>query len=176
MYWRSSRVGLPSISMERLEQLRAEAAVEPLIDGVAGSIVFPTIVRNVNTGQSEPLGFIFAVDDEYSQTFGLTSVEGVPLSTTDLEPGIGNIFLQAANVFAIVPELASQFQQFQDDTGLSLDEGVGVATVVAGVGALLTGVDPAMLPDLSVSTDTLDSLGVDTEPFRAVGRNEISLP
>jgi hypothetical protein len=35
---------------------------------VAGAIVFPTIIRNVNTGQSEPLGFIFAVDDDYPQT------------------------------------------------------------------------------------------------------------
>jgi hypothetical protein len=72
--------GLPSISADRLARLHTAAAQEPLIDGVAGSIVFPTIIRNVSTGQSEPLGFIFAVNDDYTAEFGLTSVNGEPLT------------------------------------------------------------------------------------------------
>ena len=59
--------GLPSLSEERLE-LRAEAEAEPLIDGVAGAIVFPTILRNTSTGAGEPLGVIYAVDDQYPET------------------------------------------------------------------------------------------------------------
>ncbi|MCB0149893.1 MAG: hypothetical protein KDE01_19885, partial [Caldilineaceae bacterium] len=105
--------GLPSIGTDRLAQLQAAAGQEPLIDGVAGSIVFPTIIRNVSTGQSEPLGFIFAVDNAYAEDFGLTTVDGKPLTMDTLQPGVGNIFVQASNLFAIVPALAEQFNQVQ---------------------------------------------------------------
>ena len=112
--------GLPSIDTARLEQLRADAANEPLIDGVAGSIVFPTIIRNVNSGQSEPLGFIFAVDNEYPRAFGLTTIDGQPLVMEDVEPGVGNIFAQASNLLAVVPALTEQFGAVQEQLGLSL--------------------------------------------------------
>lgn len=46
--------GLPGITMARYEQLRSEADAEPLIDRVAASILFPTIIRNTTTGQGEP--------------------------------------------------------------------------------------------------------------------------
>src|SRR5690606_28608075 len=49
--------GLPGVQMERLDQLKTEAEADPLIDAVAGSIIFPTIIRNASTGQGEPLGF-----------------------------------------------------------------------------------------------------------------------
>ena len=57
-------------------QLEEQAASYPLIDGIAGSILFPTIIRNVSTGQGEPLGFIFAVDEGYDTGFGLHEVGG----------------------------------------------------------------------------------------------------
>ena len=96
--------GLPSLSEERLDQLRVEAEAEPLIDGVAGAIVFPTILRNTSTGAGEPLGVIYAVDDQYPDRFGLVSVDGRPLEMTSLQPGIGNIFLQASNLFSLVTD------------------------------------------------------------------------
>ena len=112
--------GLPSISMDRLESLRTEAAQEPLIDGVSGAVVFPTIIRNVATGQSEPIGFVFAVDDEYPEVFSLKSVDGRALTMQELEPGIGNIFLQAANLFAVIPQLTGQFSNLT--SGLTAEQ------------------------------------------------------
>jgi len=168
--------GLPSIDVNRLEQLRLEAAKEPLIDGVAGAIVFPTIIRNIATGQSEPIGFIYAVDDTYPAAFGLKAVTGQPLAMQSLEPGIGNIFLQASKLFAVVPELTRQFNslsaQLPADAQLSVPS---LAPVLAGLGAILTGVDPAALPDITVDLDTLDQLGVNTGPLRALGKTSITL-
>jgi hypothetical protein len=168
--------GLPSISADRLARLHTAAAQEPLIDGVAGSIVFPTIIRNVSTGQSEPLGFIFAVNDDYTAEFGLTSVNGEPLTMERLQPGVGNIFVQASNLLAVVPTLTEQFGQLQaslplSDTVQSLD----VVQALAGLGALFTTVDPAALPDVSISLATLDGLGVDTAPLRALGKESLTL-
>ena len=168
--------GLPSIGTDRLAQLQVSAAREPLIDGVAGSIVFPTIIRNVSTGQSEPLGFIFAVDNTYAEDFGLTTVDGKPLTMDTLQPGVGNIFVQASNLFAVVPALADQFNQVQAQ--LPAGEGatsLDVVQALAGLGALFTTVDPALLPDLSISLDTLDSLGVNTAPLRALGKDSLTL-
>jgi hypothetical protein len=68
--------GLPSIDAIGWRGCARMRRNEPLIDGVAGSIVFPTIIRNVSSGQSEPLGFIFAVDNDYTAKFGLTAVDG----------------------------------------------------------------------------------------------------
>ncbi len=168
--------GLPSIEADRLARLRTAAAEEALIDGVAGSIVFPTIIRNVSTGQSEPLGFIFAVDDDYTSDFGLTSVTGAPLEMKSLQPGVGNIFVQASNLLAVVPALTQQFGDLQTALPLSgtLDS-LEVVQVLAGLGALFTTVDPAALPDVSISLDTLDGLGVDTTPLRALGKQSLTL-
>ncbi len=169
--------GLPSIGADRLSQLQAAVTQEPLIDSVAGSIVFPTIIRNVSTGQSEPLGFIFAVDDIYAENFGLTTVDGRPLTMDMLQPGVGNIFVQASNLFAVVPALAEQFSQVQaqlyaGEGTLNLD----VVQALAGLGALFTTVDPASLPDISIRLDTLDTLGVNTAPLRALGKDSLTLP
>lgn len=168
--------GLPSIGEDRLAQLRAAAAEEPLIDDVAGAIVFPTIVRNVTTGQSEPFGFIFAVDDDYASGFGLSSVEGEKLTMGTLQPGVGNIFLQAGNLFSLVPTLAEQFGELQASTPISatLDD-LDALQALAGLGALFTVVDAETLPDLDIRLDTLDALGVDTTPLRTLGRDSLTL-
>ena len=119
--------GLPGITMDRYEQLRAEAAAEPLIDRVAASILFPTIIRNTTTGQGEPLGFIFAVDNDYDQTFGLNTTSGQPVELEQLRPGVGNIFAQASNLFSMAGDLAQQ-------SGLNLQIS-DVALATAAVGA-----------------------------------------
>ena len=91
--------GLPGIDTARYEQLRDRVLQEPLADGVAASIVFPTIIRNTTTGQGEPLGFVMAVDDEYTSSFGLHAVDGQAVTMERLRPGVGNIFVLAGRLF-----------------------------------------------------------------------------
>lgn len=163
--------GLPGITMERYAQLQTEAAQEPLIDGVAGSILFPTIIRNTSTGQGEPLGFVFAVDQAYDQQFGVTTVEGQSVTMAALKPGVGNIFLQASNVFGIANDLA---QRAGLNTSVS-----DLALAVAGIGAVLTtggeGLGNVDLSSLSVTTSTLQSLGINTAPLEAQGIQTVTL-
>ena len=158
--------GLPSLDVERLETLRTEAEADPLIDGVSGAIVFPTILRNATTGAGEPLGVIYAVDDQYPETFGLLSVDGRPLDMTGLQPGIGNIFLQASNLFSLVSNQIARF------TG---DEASLAARAIAGLGALFTGVATDQLPDLSLDLATLEELGVDTTLLEEMGIETLDL-
>ena len=166
--------GLPGITMERYEQLRTEAAAEPLIDRVAASILFPTIIRNTTTGQGEPLGFIFAVDNDYDQNFGLTTVNGAAVEMEQLRPGVGNIFTQASNLFGMAGNLAQQ-------AGLNLEIS-DVALATAAVGAALTAAPTALegaggldVGQVRIPLDTIDQLGIDTTPLREQGLTELSL-
>lgn len=163
--------GLPGISEARLDGLKSEAASEPLIDAVAGSIIFPTIIRNRTTGQGEPLGFIFAVDNDYDQLFGLTSIDGTPVEMEALEIGVGNIFGRASNLFGMIGTGVASL-------GLSDVNISDVALATAAVGAVLTdatgdtGID---LASLTLDINTLNGLGVDTTFLEEQGITEISL-
>ncbi len=123
--------GLPGITNQRFEELRAKTEAEPLIDGVAPSIVFPTIIRNTSTGQGEPLGFIFAVDSHYDQEFGLHSIDGEAVAMESLEPGVGNIFQSATQLFAMAAAAAGNL-------GLDLQLS-DAAVAIAAVGSLASG-------------------------------------
>ena len=161
--------GLPGIDTQRYNQLRERALQEPLVDGVAGAVFFPTIIRNTSTGQGEPLGFVFAVDQDYDQQFGINTVQGERVTMSALKPGVGNIFLQANNVFSSAQGLAR---------GVGLQGGASDALLLAaGVGAALTGVagQGFDLTALSVSTQTLQSLGIDTAPLAARGIQTVTL-
>ena len=120
--------GLPGISEERYAQLRDQAQADPataaLVDGLAPSIAFPTIIRDRTSGQGIPLGFIVAVNNEYDEQFGLTTVDGEPVQMEDLRTGVGNIFAQASNLFS-----------WADSVGINVDS---VAAGVAQAGALIT--------------------------------------
>ena len=120
--------GLPGISEERYAQLRDQAQADPataaLVDGLAPSIAFPTIIRDRTSGQGIPLGFIVAVNNEYDEQFGLTTVDGEPVQMEDLRTGVGNIFAQASNLFC-----------WADSVGINVDS---VAAGVAQAGALIT--------------------------------------
>ena len=166
--------GLPGITTARYEQLRAEAADDPLIDRVAASILFPTIIRNTSTGQGEPLGFIFAVDNDYDQSFGLNSIDGRPVEMETLRPGVGNIFAQASNLFGAAGDLAQR-------AGINLQIS-DVAMATAAVGAVLTGAagdglgtGNLDLANVRIPLDTIDQLGIDTTPLRDEGLTELSL-
>lgn len=144
------REGLPGIPEERYAVLRDRAKQEPLIDGVAPSILFPTIIRNVSSGQSEPLGFIFAVNDEYTQDFGLHTVEGRPVEIADLDTGVGNIFETA---FTLFRNLAGQTEAGAVETEITPG-----ALALAGIGAFLSqqGQD---LGQADLSSETLQQFG-----------------
>ena len=120
--------GLPGISEERYARLRDQAQADPataaLVDGLAPSIAFPTIIRDRTSGQGIPLGFIVAVNNEYDEQFGLTTVDGEPVQMEDLRTGVGNIFAQATNLFS-----------WADSIGINVES---VAAGVAQAGALIT--------------------------------------
>ena len=146
------REGLPGIPEDRYAQLRDQAHQEPFIDGIAPSILFPTIIRNVSSGQSEPLGFIFAVNDEYTADFGLHSIDGQPVEMAGLDTGVGNIFETSFNLLL---SLASGTEQAADQAGLDISPG---ALALAGIGAFLSqqGLD---LGELELSPDMLQQAG-----------------
>ncbi len=120
--------GLPGISEARYAQLRDQAQADPataaVVDGLAPSIAFPTIIRDRTSGQGVPLGFIVAVNNEYDEQFGLTTVDGKPVQMEDLRTGVGNIFAQASNLF-----------RWADSIGINVNS---VAAGVAQAGALIT--------------------------------------
>lgn len=164
--------GLPGISEERYAQFRDEARADPataaVIDGLAPSIAFPTIIRDRNSGQGVPLGFIVAVNNEYDEQFGLTAVTGEPVQMDDLRTGVGNIFVQASNLF-----------------GLAESAGIDVESVAAGVaaaGALITqgqdllGQDAQPIEPQAESTETLDlsALGLGTVDLGTLDSAELT--
>ncbi|MEZ4621099.1 MAG: FtsX-like permease family protein [Caldilineaceae bacterium] len=163
--------GLPGIS-SALPGAARRRGKEPLIDAVASSILFPTIIRNVSSGQGEPLGFVFAVDGDYDQSFGLTTVASEPVTMDALQPGIGNIFVQASNLFSLAQ---SQGQRLLGDN-FSLSN---VALATAALGSALTanrgedGAAPAVdLAQLSIPLRTLQAVGVDTMLLEQQGITE----
>ncbi len=163
--------GLFGISEARFEQLQAEAAEEPLIDAVAASILFPTIIRDVSSGQGEPLGFIFAVDSAYDENFGLTTIDGRPVQMEALEPGVGVVFEQVADLIGLAE---------QAGTGLGL-EGFSFSDAVlavAGGAAILSAASGGESFDLAavdIPIDALQSLGIDTTPLEQAGIESLNL-
>ena len=65
-----------------------------------------------------------AVNNEYDEQFGLTTVDGKPVQMEDLRTGVGNIFAQARNLFS-----------WADSIGINVDS---VAAGLAQAGALIT--------------------------------------
>ncbi|MFZ1239228.1 MAG: hypothetical protein WAV66_07755, partial [Anaerolineae bacterium] len=138
--------GLPGISEARYAQLRDQAQADPataaVVDGLAPSIAFPTIIRDRTSGQGIPLGFIVAVNNEYDEQFGLTTVDGKPVQMEDLRTGVGNIFAQASNFF-----------RWADSIGINVDS---VAAGIAQAGALITQGQGQLGEPTSPLTETLD--------------------
>jgi putative ABC transport system permease protein len=154
--------GLPSIDYKRYERLRDRVRQEPLADGVAASIVFPTIIRNTTSGQGEPLGFVMAVDDEYTRSFGLHSVDGQSVTMERLQPGVGNIFVLAGRLFGWASQTGGQL-------GLGDLKPSDAATAIAAAGTLLSSAGGANQPSpgssgqitsTAAATDTLSLAGL----------------
>ncbi len=165
--------GLPGISLVDYQNLRAAVEDEPLIDGMAGAIFFPSVVRNATTGQGEPIGFIFAVDDEYTSEFGLHDTSGAPVRMDVLQPGVGNIMSPV--VGTVADTAVTVLQVVEGDFGDS-----AVAPVLAGAAALwflateLEG-ESVSLRDVRLDLQTLADLGLDTSLLAEQGITELSL-
>ena len=159
--------GLPGISEERYNQLREKLESYPLVDGVAGSILFPTIVRNVSTGQGEPLGFIFAVGESYDLGFGLHDIEGAVVEMGDLRPGLGNVFVGLARLWQQAGKAVGDVAASFGVEGIGVEEAV---MAVAAAGALLLAEEgPTFtLRQLSLEVETLRQLGLDTSVLSAL--------
>ena len=166
--------GLPGITEERKAQLQEDASSYPLIDGVAGSILFPTIIRNVSTGQGEPLGFIFAVDEGYDTGFGLHDIEGVPVRTADLRDGIGDVFVELVGLWEQTGEAAEAV-----GTAVGLEETslVGTALALGAAGAVLLQEEgPSFtLRQLELPVQVLRNLGFPGEILDDIDSDVISL-
>lgn len=166
--------GVPGIPIDRYEALRAQVAGDPHIDGVASAIVFPTIVRDVDSGQGEPLGFIFAVDPAFDEAFGLHDTTGGPVRVADLRPGVGPVFTGVASAYRSLDRWIARTAESLGAERVGLPEVIG-ATI--GLAAVLTAEEgPSFtLRDLRVDLDTLRRLGIDTAPLEARGVDELSL-
>ena len=140
------RDGLPGISQERYDALVQDINDEPLIDGVAPAILFPTIIRNRTTGQGEPYGFMMGVDQAYPEQFGMIAVDGSAVDPTTLRPGVGNLFDLSTNLFTassqLTQDLATNFGT--GEGGQALDA-TGIALGAAAIGGALIAAaqDPA---------------------------------
>ncbi len=166
--------GLPGIDQERYLELQQATEGEALIDGLSGVIFFPTIIRNMDSGQGEPLGFIFAVDDSYEEKFGLYDETDHPVSIAELDPGIGDVF---AAFSTALNTAQAQISQVAEAAGLEPMDAAQVATIaVAGI-ALLSQPDGLSftLDDLALETATLKNLGVDTALLEEQGIEVLSL-
>ena len=165
--------GLPGISLADYQNLRVAVEDEPLIDGMAGAIFFPSVVRNATTGQGEPIGFIFAVDDEYTSEFGLHDTSGAPVRMDVLQPGVGNIMSPV--VGTVADTAVTVLQVVEGDLGDS-----AAAPVLAGAAALwflateLEG-ESVSLRDVRLDLQTLADLGLDTSLLAEQGITELSL-
>ncbi len=166
--------GLPGITEDRQALLEEQAAEYPLIDGVAGSILFPTIIRNVSTGQGEPLGFIFAVDEGYDTGFGLHDVEGTPVRTVDLRAGIGDVFVDLVRLWEVSGESAGAV-----GTALGLEETglVGTAMALGAAGSVLLQEEgPSFtLRQIEIPVEILRNLGFPDAMLDEVDSDVISL-
>ncbi len=160
--------GLPGISTTQYSALKAAAQNEPLIDGMAGSILFPTIIRNTTTGQGVPIGFIFAVDQDYDTQFGVTTSDGQRVKMDALKPGVGNVFVAASDIF-------SYGQSLLQNVGIGNSSGTALLAAAAGVGAVLTGATDVDFATLTLDTGTLKQLGIDTAPLEQRGIYTVSL-
>ncbi|MEZ4709935.1 MAG: FtsX-like permease family protein [Caldilineaceae bacterium] len=160
--------GLPGIDMARYEELRGRVENEPLIDGVAPSIIFPTIIRDNSSGQGEPFGFIFAVDEQYPEQFGLLTIEGEAVDVAGLRPGAGNFFETATQVFSMVTGSAQDIAARLGYEDLTVsDMAMGIAAVGAAITTLQSQSGDALTAenfDLTQMTGIdLESLGIDPE-------------
>ncbi len=166
--------GLPGISEDRYHRLREEALQEPLIDGLAGAIFMPTAIRNLSSGQGEPLGVVFAVDSSYESEFGLHSIEGQNLEIETLQPGLGPVFVSGKEAFVEMQEFLGDVVAGAGIQGMTgRDVVLGIATSLI----LLSEFDGATftLNDLAVDVGILDDLGLDTSFFKNAGIEILSL-
>lgn len=164
--------GLPGISEARYRSLRQSAMEHPLIDGMAGAIFFPTIIRNTSTGQGEPLGFIFAVDESYETQFGLHDSAGLAVSVKDLRPGVGEVV--TAGLSGALEVAGRELESLSAGTELTTMGVVQAGAAAVGGLAMVQG-QTFSLQDLDIPLSALEDLGLDTALFQDLGIDRINL-
>ncbi len=166
--------GLPGISQAHLSQLEDSIAGNSLIDGVEGVIFFPTVVKDISTGQGSPLGMIFAVDDTYAAEFGLHDLEGNQVLPSDLRPGVGDVFVQFSNAVGTIQQ---EIGDIAEAAGWEADSGL---EPTLGIAALLSflfqpGNTVLSLEDIDLDLAVLRSVGIDTAFLEEAGLDSLNL-
>ena len=180
--------GLPGIPQDSFRELEDSISSNPLVDGAEGVIFFPTVIRDISTGQGSPLGMIFAVDDTYTSEFGLHDMEGNLVLPSQLRPGAGDVFVSFSGA------VGNLQQRIADISGaVGWEAGSGMQTTL-GLAALLTvlfqpestdfsldeinlelpvlkglGFDTTFLEEMGIASLSLDGLGVDREALLDIG-------
>lgn len=166
--------GLPGIPQSQFSELDAALAEEPLVDGAEGVIFFPSVVRNIDSGQGSPLAMIFAVEDSYAAEFGIHDVEGNAVLASGLRPGVGNLFEAFSDGVTGIQNTArdlSAASGFGPETGV--ESALGLAALL-GLMFQPEGVE-FTLNDLSLDLEVLERVGLDTSQLEAAGIETISL-
>ncbi len=166
--------GLPGIPVAQFNQLEDSIAGNSLIDGAEGVIFFPTVVKDISTGQGSPLGMIFAVEDTYAAEFGLHNLDGDSVFPSDLRSGVGGAFVQFSNA---VGTLQKEFAEIASAAGWEAGSGLEPALGIAALLTILFQPDSTVfsLEDINLDLAALQSVGIDTTFLEEAGIDRISL-
>ncbi len=170
--------GLPGIEQQHYQDLRTQLIDEPLVDGVAAAIFFPTIIRNLHSGQGEPLGLLFAVDEAYETEFGLHDMNNSPVRIADLQPGMGNVFpFVVGNTINLYAQVLGFIQDITAGDGTQPENIETAVGALVALGSLLWEIngETFTLSELRVDLATLEEMGFDTSLLHEAGLSELSL-
>ena len=166
--------GLPGIPQDRFRHVKDAVSANPLIDGAEGVIFFPTVIRDMSTGQGAPLGMIFAVTDTYTAEFGLHDLDGNSVLPSQLRPGVGNVF---ASFSEAVSTLQQNISEVADAAGWEAGSGLETTLGLASLLSLLLQPESTSfsLEDINLDLAVLRSLGIDTTFLEEAGVDSLSL-
>ncbi len=166
--------GLPGIPQDRFRHVEDAVSANPLIDGAEGVIFFPTVIRDMSTGQGSPLGMIFAVNDTYTAEFGLHDLDGNSVLPSQLRPGVGNVFVSFSET---VSTLQQNIGAVADAAGWEAGSGLETALGLAALLSLLLQPESTSfsLEDINLDLAVLRSLGIDTTFLEEAEVDSLSL-
>ena len=166
--------GLPGIPQDRFLQLEDSLSTNPLVDGAEGVIFFPTVVRDMSSGQGSPLGMIFAVNDSYTTEFGLHDLDGNSVLPSHLRTGVGDVFLSFSKA---VGSLQQNIGEVAEAAGWEAGSGLETTLGIAALASVLFQPESTVfnLSDLNLDLAVLRNLGIDTTFLEEAGVDSLSL-